>query len=197
MFGMLEPDIYFYGQTIEKVGEDRYVITKGAFTTCVQPTPRWEIVSAKTTINLGGLRVLAQRRDSGQGRAGLLPSGLVLPDSERRSRDRLSAPYLWKFNGQGAVDQQRLFLGDQPQPGPDVPARLVYEDRTRGRRGISLRRGAGCRRVSPSVLAQGRRIDDRQSRRRKRHNICRQGGVTSSAAKPPNHCLVVSAPARE
>ena len=52
MFGMLEPDIYFYGQTIEKVGEDRYVITKGAFTTCVQPTPRWEIVSTKTTINL-------------------------------------------------------------------------------------------------------------------------------------------------
>jgi hypothetical protein len=52
MFGTLEPDIYFYGQTIEKVGDDRYVISKGAFTTCVQPTPRWEIVSTGTTINL-------------------------------------------------------------------------------------------------------------------------------------------------
>jgi lipopolysaccharide assembly outer membrane protein LptD (OstA) len=49
MFGTLEPDIYFYGQTIEKVGDDRYVISKGAFTTCVQPTPRWEIVSTGTS----------------------------------------------------------------------------------------------------------------------------------------------------
>ncbi len=52
MFGTLEPDVYFYGEIIEKVGEDRYVISKGAFTTCVQPSPRWEIVSTKTTINL-------------------------------------------------------------------------------------------------------------------------------------------------
>ena len=52
MFGTLEPDVYFYGETIEKVGDDRYVISKGAFTTCVQPSPRWEIVSTKTTINL-------------------------------------------------------------------------------------------------------------------------------------------------
>jgi lipopolysaccharide assembly outer membrane protein LptD (OstA) len=52
MFGSLEPDVYFYGDTIEKVGDDRYVISNGAFTTCVQPSPRWEIVSTRTTINL-------------------------------------------------------------------------------------------------------------------------------------------------
>ena len=42
MFGALEPDVYFYGEMLEKTGEDRYKVTKGGFTTCVQPTPRWE-----------------------------------------------------------------------------------------------------------------------------------------------------------
>ena len=52
MFGSLEPDVYFQGQTIEKIGVDKYRITKGSFTTCVQPTPRWEIVSGTATLRL-------------------------------------------------------------------------------------------------------------------------------------------------
>ena len=52
MFGGLEPDVYFYGQTLEKIGVDKYRITKGWFTTCVQPTPRWEIVSNSATLRL-------------------------------------------------------------------------------------------------------------------------------------------------
>jgi LPS-assembly protein len=52
MFGGLEPDVYFYGTTIEKIGADKYKITKGGFTTCVQPTPRWEIVSDTATMRL-------------------------------------------------------------------------------------------------------------------------------------------------
>ena len=52
MFGGIEPDVYFYGQTIEKLGVDKYRISKGWFTTCVQPTPRWEIVSNSATLRL-------------------------------------------------------------------------------------------------------------------------------------------------
>jgi LPS-assembly protein len=52
MFGGLEPDVYFYGQEIEKIGTDKYKITKGWFTTCVQPTPRWEIISGSATLRL-------------------------------------------------------------------------------------------------------------------------------------------------
>jgi LPS-assembly protein len=52
MFGGLEPDVYFYGETLEKIGVDKYRITKGWFTTCVQPTPRWEIVSNSATLRL-------------------------------------------------------------------------------------------------------------------------------------------------
>jgi LPS-assembly protein len=47
-----EPDIYFSGQKIEKLGPKRYRITRGSFTTCVQPEPRWELVSGSTLINL-------------------------------------------------------------------------------------------------------------------------------------------------
>jgi LPS-assembly protein len=52
MFGTAEPDIYFYGETLEKVGEQKYKITDGGFTTCVQPTPRWQLTSGTVLLNL-------------------------------------------------------------------------------------------------------------------------------------------------
>jgi lipopolysaccharide assembly outer membrane protein LptD (OstA) len=58
MFGTMEPDVYFYGAEIEKVGPDKYRINKGGFTTCVQPTPRWEIVSGRATVNLNDYVVM-------------------------------------------------------------------------------------------------------------------------------------------
>lgn len=58
MFGSLEPDVYFYGEVIEKIGDDKYKITRGGFTTCVQPTPRWEVVSSTSTINLHDYAIL-------------------------------------------------------------------------------------------------------------------------------------------
>jgi len=38
----LDTDVYFIGDVVEKIGPRKYKITKGGFTTCVQPTPRWE-----------------------------------------------------------------------------------------------------------------------------------------------------------
>ncbi len=58
MFGALEPEVYFYGETIDKIGDDKYRITRGGFTTCVQPTPRWEVVTNSATINLGDYAIL-------------------------------------------------------------------------------------------------------------------------------------------
>jgi lipopolysaccharide assembly outer membrane protein LptD (OstA) len=54
----MEPDVYFYGETIEKIAEDKYRIRHGGFTSCVQPTPRWEVVTRSATINLGDYAVL-------------------------------------------------------------------------------------------------------------------------------------------
>jgi len=51
-FGDQDPDVYFYGEVLEKIALRRYRITNGGFTTCVQPTPRWEVTSGSVALNL-------------------------------------------------------------------------------------------------------------------------------------------------
>lgn len=57
-FGTQEPDALFYGEKVEKVGPKRYKITRGGFTSCVQPTPRWELVSSTSTVELDEYAIL-------------------------------------------------------------------------------------------------------------------------------------------
>jgi LPS-assembly protein len=52
MFGTQEPEAYFYGEVIEKIGPNKYRIRKGGFTTCLQPTPRWEVSAGSLTLTL-------------------------------------------------------------------------------------------------------------------------------------------------
>ena len=47
-----DTDVYFYGDMVEKVGPKKYRITNGGFTTCVQPTPRWQLSSTTIVLNL-------------------------------------------------------------------------------------------------------------------------------------------------
>jgi hypothetical protein len=56
-FGNQEAEVYFYGDTIERLGPRKYRITRGAFTTCVQPTPRWQVTSGSITLNLNDYAV--------------------------------------------------------------------------------------------------------------------------------------------
>ena len=56
-FGNQEADVYFYGDIIERLGPKKYRITRGAFTTCVQPTPRWEVATKTVTLNLNDYAV--------------------------------------------------------------------------------------------------------------------------------------------
>ncbi|HEY6213883.1 MAG TPA: putative LPS assembly protein LptD [Vicinamibacterales bacterium] len=44
--------VYFFGDEIEKVGPKKYRITNGGFTTCVQPTPRWDLTADTITLNV-------------------------------------------------------------------------------------------------------------------------------------------------
>jgi LPS-assembly protein len=52
LFGTAEADAYFHGEEIRKTGPDTYVLTNGSFTTCVQPTPRWQVSAGSTTLTL-------------------------------------------------------------------------------------------------------------------------------------------------
>ncbi len=47
-----ETYVYFFGETIKKVGPKKYEISKGGFTTCVQPTPRWDLSADTITLNI-------------------------------------------------------------------------------------------------------------------------------------------------
>ena len=52
MFGTSEPEMLFWGEIMEKTGPRTYKLTRGGFTSCVQPTPRWEVRASSVTINL-------------------------------------------------------------------------------------------------------------------------------------------------
>jgi LPS-assembly protein len=58
MFGTQEADAIFRGREIHKLGPKKYKIVDGAFSTCVQPTPRWEVISGSSTINLDDYALL-------------------------------------------------------------------------------------------------------------------------------------------
>ena len=51
-FGGMDPEVYFYAQVLEKTAARQYRLTRGGFSACVQPTPRWEITSASMVLNL-------------------------------------------------------------------------------------------------------------------------------------------------
>jgi len=58
MFGTQEPDAQFTGREIHKLGPKKYKVVDGAFSTCVQPTPRWQLVSGSATLNLNDYALL-------------------------------------------------------------------------------------------------------------------------------------------
>ena len=58
MFGTREPEMRFWGEIIEKTGPRAYRLTRGGFTSCVQPTPRWEVKATTLMINLDEYAVL-------------------------------------------------------------------------------------------------------------------------------------------
>lgn len=53
-------DVYFFGERIEKIGPKKYRITNGGFTTCVQPTPRWDLHADTVVLNVDHYTMLRQ-----------------------------------------------------------------------------------------------------------------------------------------
>jgi LPS-assembly protein len=52
--------VYFFGETVEKIALRKYKIAKGGFTTCVQPTPRWDLHADTIVLNLDHYTLLKQ-----------------------------------------------------------------------------------------------------------------------------------------
>ena len=58
VFGAQEPDAFFWGEELQKIGPKKYRIVRGGFTTCVQPAPRWHMTSGSITLNLDDYALL-------------------------------------------------------------------------------------------------------------------------------------------
>lgn len=55
-----DTDVYFFGDEVEKVGPKKYKITNGGFSTCVQPTPRWNLSAKTIDLNIDHYTLLTQ-----------------------------------------------------------------------------------------------------------------------------------------
>ena len=67
------------------------------------------------------LRGAHQRALQGEGHAGAVPADHVLPDQQGGSRVRVPDALVRELHDPRDDAEQRLLLGDQPQPGCDVP----------------------------------------------------------------------------
>jgi LPS-assembly protein len=50
LFGTQEPHILFWAEKIEKVAAEKFKLTQGGFTSCRQPTPRWDMSASTLTL---------------------------------------------------------------------------------------------------------------------------------------------------
>src|SRR5262249_32625303 len=55
-----DTNVYFFGDTVEKIGPKKYKITNGGFSTCVQPTPRWDLHADTVVLNIDHYTLLKQ-----------------------------------------------------------------------------------------------------------------------------------------
>ncbi len=55
-----QTDVYFFGDEVEKVGPKKYRIRNGGFSTCVQPTPRWDLSADTIVLNIDHYTLLRQ-----------------------------------------------------------------------------------------------------------------------------------------
>ena len=55
-----DTDVYFFGDEVEKIGPKKYRIKNGGFSTCVQPTPRWDLSAETIVLNIDHYTLLRQ-----------------------------------------------------------------------------------------------------------------------------------------
>src|SRR3954451_20749194 len=53
-----ETIVMFFGEKIEKIGPKKYRITNGGFSTCMQPTPRWDLHAGTVLLHVDHYTVL-------------------------------------------------------------------------------------------------------------------------------------------
>ena len=162
MFGTQEAEMRFWGALIEKLGPRSYRLTDGGFTSCIQPTPRWEVRTSSAVIDLSEYARLRNMLLLVKGVPLFYLPWMYYPIQEDDRATGFLMPTYGASTVPGRVDQQRVLLGHQPQqrrhrlprlahhdrpgPGGRVPLRARAE-RARRRRGVPAERKRAARPV--------------------------------------------------
>ncbi len=133
----------FRATKIEKIGPRSYRLTDGAFSTCVQPTPRWEMTGSSGTVTLDDHVVMKNV----QLRVKRVPV-LYLPYMyyPLKKEDRATGFLIPTYSSSGVRGQglsNAFFWAMNRSQDATLLLRLVLQSRAGRGRGLSLRRGAG------------------------------------------------------
>ena len=87
MYGTQENDVYFFGETVEKVGDEEVPdhATAASAPACSRRLAGISRRGTATILNLDHYTLLQQLAPQGEGRAAALPAGPLLPDRRRTS----------------------------------------------------------------------------------------------------------------
>ena len=153
-----ETDVYFFGEEVEKIGPKKYKIKNGGFSTCVQPTPRWDLSADTIVLNIDHYTMLRQAILKVKGVPMLyLPilyyptkeedraTGFLIPSYSATTirGQSIQAPFFWAINrsqdatvayewysnaAQGFDSEYRYNLGAADNGG--IRAHLLNQDQT-------------------------------------------------------------------
>ena len=140
MFGTQEADLLFHGQMIERTGPRTYKITKGAFTSCVQPTPRWQMVATTFVLNLDRHALLLNAVLKVKGVPVFYMPGMFYPIQEDGRATGFLMPTYGASRYQGSSLSNAFFWAINRSQDAHLLPRLVHAARRRRpRRRIPLR----------------------------------------------------------
>jgi len=106
-FGTLQPDVQFYGETLEKTGVDVYVISHGGFTTCTQANPRWIMTSGSLKLRVDHYAFLKNTLLKAKGFPVLYLPLMYYP----LSKDNRSTGFLLPTYGSSTIQGQTISNG--------------------------------------------------------------------------------------
>ena len=164
-------------------------IIHGGFTTCVQPTPRWDMAAESITLHLDDYAFLKNAVFRVKSVPLMFLPIFYYPIQEDNRATGFLMPIYGIDDAARPVAHEPVLLGHQPQPRRDDRARLVFEDRPAGRWRVSICAGPRVAGQTRSVVLEGTRCDvtnadgnKSDSRRAKLHGRRRHGAA--AAAQP-------------
>ena len=115
-FGSQELDIQFKGEKFARIGPETYRLTRGQFSTCDQPTPRWHMTGSEGTVVLDKRVILKNAVLRVKDVPLLYLPFIYYPiNKEGRSTGFLMPSYS-ASSAARRRHQQCVLLGDEPQP---------------------------------------------------------------------------------